>query len=282
MRALSYQAVGSGGGIKMLLDRQVDFGATDAFLTDRDQNRSQDKILHIPTCLGAVAVIYNIEATGALRLAPEIISSIFRGEITNWSDRRLIAEKAKEKLPIFPLPLFIDPRAAAPPLFLRITFPKPLRAGVPPLEEESGSSGRSALGWKAIRGVAEYVKKIPGSIGYVSLNFAKQHNLPVAYIRNRSGNFISPDLESVTKAASVDYPDDMRLMITDTPAPKGYPISALTYLIVFQEQSYHYRSLEKAEALVRFLQWIVKDGQAANETLFYATLPALAIGKIET
>lgn len=122
-------------------------------------------------------------------------------------------------------------------------------------------------------GVAEMVSQIPGSIGYVSLSYAEEKGLPVAALKNRSGHFIVPTQDAVSTAAEVNLPEDCRLLITDTISAKGYPISSFTYIMVYQYQDYGYRSREKAEALTRFLSWIVGKGQRYAKPLYYAPLP---------
>ncbi len=125
-------------------------------------------------------------------------------------------------------------------------------------------------------GRSDLVNRIPGAIGYVSLNYAQQKNLPVARIKNRAGHYITPNADSVSEAAQKQLPDHMRVMLTDTSASGGYPISAFTYLIVFKEQHYLNRSRNQAKALVDFLWWAIHAGQQYTRKQYYAPLPAEA------
>ena len=137
------------------------------------------------------------------------------------------------------------------------------------------------MGVEGNPGVAELVKKIPGSIGYVELAYAKQQHLPIALIKNRSGRFIAPTLRSVSSAADVSLPTDTRILITDTPSPDGYPISAFTWLIFYKDQSYDERSYDRALQLGLFLWWALHEGQQYGSELLYAPLPRGAISKGE-
>lgn len=278
---LAYQAIGSGGGIKALLERRVDFGATDAILSNRDLKAAANKILHVPTCLSAVAVIYNLPVSLALRLGPEILAAIFTGKISRWSDPRLLKTNAGLKLPDLPITIVHRSDSSGTTFVFSDYLSKTC-----PVWHVSMGCGKllawpTGIGLEGNPGVAEYVKKISGSIGYVSLNFAKQEQLPTVLVKNRCGNFIAPDLESVSRAASTEIPDDMRVMITDSSSPWGYPISAFSYLIVYQEQAYKQRNRERAEVLVRFLRWTIHQGQQYNASLYYAKLPEMVVQKAE-
>ena len=137
------------------------------------------------------------------------------------------------------------------------------------------------MGVEGNPGVAEMVKKVPGSIGYVELTYAVTHQLSVAAIRNRSGQYIIPSIETVSQAANVAIPPDTRVLLTNTNAPKGYPISSFTYLIFYKEQNYQERSYEKAEALAKFLNWAIHEGQSYNESMLYSPLPQKAVATAE-
>lgn len=278
---LRYQAIGSGGGIKALLQRRVDFGATDAILSEQDLKQAAGKILHIPTCMSGVAVIYHLSENRSLHLSADTLADIFMGKITHWSDPRLKKDNQEMKLPALPITVVHRSESSG----TTFIFTDYLSKASPKWQRGLGRgkivTWPTGIGVEKNGGVAAYVKKIPGSIGYVSLNYAKQNKLPAALVQNRSGNFIAPDLESVSISASVEIPDDMRVMITDTTSPHGYPISAFTYLIVYQQQAYRYRSRERAEALAQFLCWIISQGQAHNASLFYARLPETVVQKAQ-
>jgi phosphate transport system substrate-binding protein len=135
----------------------------------------------------------------------------------------------------------------------------------------------TGLGIEGNPGIAELVEKIPGSISYVELSYAKKANLQTALLRNRSGNFIEAGVESVSSAARIELPRDTRILITDTPSPTGYPISAFSYFIFYKDQSYAQISPKKAESLARFLWWTIHEGQQHSEPLYYSRLPDEAV-----
>src|SRR5439155_19487864 len=133
------------------------------------------------------------------------------------------------------------------------------------------------LGGKGNEGVTGIVKQTQGAIGYVELAYASQNKLPVAELRNRDGKFVKPSIETVSAAAErVALPDDYRVSITDAPGATAYPISAFTYLLVYQDQP----GAAKGEALVRFLWWAIHDGQKLAAPLDYAPLPGAAVRKV--
>jgi len=129
------------------------------------------------------------------------------------------------------------------------------------------------LGGKGNAGVAGIVQQTQGAIGYVELIYAEQNNMPYGLVKNKSGNFIEPTLDSVTKAANVTIPNDTRVSIVNTDNPEGYPISTFTWIIVYKEQNYGGRDLNRAKAIVELLKWINSDAQDYNEELLYAKIP---------
>ena len=137
------------------------------------------------------------------------------------------------------------------------------------------------LGAKGNPGVAAMIKQTPGAIGYIEFTYASQNNIPFALIKNKSGNFIKPDIESISKAAAIELPPDTRISITNTESPDGYPISSFTWIIVYKEQNYNNREKEKAIELVKLLWWIIHEGQKYTKSLHYAPLPPNAVKTAE-
>lgn len=279
----NYEAVGSGEGIRRLKGGSVDFGATDAFLSDNELHDYPGAVLHIPTCVSAVAVVHNLGFQGqALRLTPDVLADIYRGGIGKWSDRRLRRLNSDLNLPKTPIHVIHRSDSSG----TTFVFTDYLAKVSPDWAREVGS-GKEVV-WPVGIGVdqnanlANMVRRIPGSIGYVSLAYAIEAGLPYALIQNRSGQFVSPALDTVSAAADVELPPDCRRLITDTTAEKGYPISAFTYLIVYQNQAYGGRSEKTARALADFLWWLTHDGQAYNASLGYSVLPDVAVKRCES
>ena len=278
---ISYQGVGSGEGIKLLYNREVDFGATDVFLSEQEMRRSPAEIIHIPTCIGAVAIIYNLPGNPELRFTPDIIVDILLGRITKWDDDRIARVNPNVVLSKLDITVVHRSEKSGTTFLLTDYLSNVSRSWKNNVGAGMLVRWPKGLGVEGNSGMADTIKRIQGSIGYVSLNFAKKNQLPVAAVRNRSGLYIYPTEESLSLAATVEHPSDFRTLITDSPVQKGYPISAFTYLIFYKEQAYSRRTREKALAMSNFLWWCVHEGQAYNEPLFYAPLPRETVTKAE-
>jgi phosphate transport system substrate-binding protein len=267
---IDYQSIGSGGGIRQITERTVDFGASDAPMNDEQLTKAPG-ILHIPTCLGAVAVTYNLEGvTTGLQLTPEAVAGIFLGTITKWNDPKIASENPGAKLPDKAISsvhrsdgsgttkIFVDYLSAVS---------EPWKTGPGTGTSVAWPGG---LGAKGNEGVAGQVKSSPFTIGYVELAYAMQNGMSVAHIKNKAGKFVAPSLESTTAAAAgVKMPDDLRVSIVNAEGDTAYPIAGFTYLLVYQEQ----KDARKGKALVDFMHWSLRDGQAHTKPLHYAPLP---------
>ncbi len=279
---VNYQAIGSGGGIRQLLNKTVDFGATDAFMSDEELEKSRENpILHFPTCVGAVVITYNLPGAPELRLSPEAIAGVFLGKITRWNDPKLQALNPEVKLPSLPI-VVVHRSDGSGTTFV---FSDYLSKTSPEWRKRVGR-GKAlrwpvGLGGKVNPGVAGLVKQIRGAVGYVELAYAVKNNMPYASVKNKRGNFIKPTLKSVSLAASVKIPPDTRISITDTDAPEGYPISSFTWIIFYREQKYANRSMEKAKAMLNLFWWMIHQGQQYNESLLYSKLPEPAVRAAE-
>ena len=278
---INYQPIGSGGGIRQLLNRTVDFGATDAFMSDKELKNSDMEIVHIPTCLGAVVITYNLPGNPGLKFTPDIIADIFLGKIKKWNDKRI-----KEVNPDVNLPnrkiVVVHRSDGSGTTFIFSDYLSRVN------EEWKKKVGRGkslkwpvGIGGKGNPGVAGLVKQMPGAIGYVELIYALSNNMPVGMVKNKSGKYIVPSIKSVSLAANVHMPSDTRVSLTNTEAQDGYPISSFTWLIVYKEQNYNGRSKDRAKALVDLLWWVVHNGQKYAEPLHYAPLPREAVKKAE-
>jgi len=272
----NYQPIGSGGGIKQLIARTVDFGATDAPMSDEELRRAPS-IVHLPLVAGAVAVVYN-DVPDGLRLDAETLAAIFMGAITRWDDPRLVALNPGLALPAQPIVVVHRSDGSGTTRVLSDYLSK-----VSPSWRAAIGTGKSVrwpvgVGMKGNEGVTSAVKSIPCAIGYVELAYARQSRLPVAALRNRSGAFVRPSLEAVGQAATaVELPADLRVSLTDAPAWGAYPISAFTYLLVEREQT----RADRGEALVSFLWWALHDGQKLAAPLDYVPLPAAVVTQVE-
>lgn len=268
-----YQAVGSSEGVQQLLSRTVDFGATDVYIQDDQLPAEDDDILHIPTCVGAVVLIYNLPGNPTLRLNPDLLEAIFLGEIEFW-DHPDIA-RVNERLDLPGIPIRIVHRhdgSGTTHVFSEYLTAVGTNWGT---RVGIGTTLDWPVGYGAMGndGVALMVERIRGSIGYSELSFAVERSLPMAELENRSGQYIPPSFASVSEAAAVSTPADTRISLINTAAPSGYPIATFSWIVVHREQEYGNRSLARAEKLANLLQWMVTDAQALNEGALYAPLP---------
>ena len=270
---INYQSIGSGGGIQQIKAGTVDFGASDAALTDARLKEMPRRILHFPTVAGAVVMAYNLPSVRQpLKLTPELITGIYMGKITTWNDKRLAAVNPGIALPAAPiLPVHRSDGSGTTNIFT--TYCSAVDGAWKEMVGANTSvSWPAGIGGKGNEGVSGLVRQTQGAIGYVELAYAKQNHLPVAHVRNRSGSFVEPTLESTTAAAQGAAPQlakDVRFPIANSPAPNAYPICGMTFLLVYQDQ----KDAAKAHALADFINWAIHDGQQVAATLDYAPLP---------
>jgi phosphate transport system substrate-binding protein len=278
---INYQAIGSGGGIRQVLSKTVDFGGTDAFMSDKDLAELENDILHVPTCLGAVVVTYNVPDGPTLNLTPDVVADIFLGKLTKWNDERITKANPGVNLPDMTIVVVHRSDGSGTTFIFSDYLSKVSAEWKKVVGTGKSLNWPSGLGAKGNPGVAGLVKQLPGSIGYVELIYAVSNNMPVANVKNKSGNFVTPSIESVSLAADIELPDHTRVSITDTDAKEGYPISGFTWLIFYKEQSYDCRSIEKAQELMKLVWWMTHEGQSLAEPLHYAPLPEEAVKKAE-
>lgn len=276
---INYQSIGSGGGIRQVTAKTVDFGASDAPMTEDEVKKVPAPIAHIPTTLGAVVVTYNLDGLSSnLRLAPDILADIYLGKIKKWNDKRITKENAGLKLPASDIAVVYRSDGSG----TTAVFTDYLAKVSPEFKEKVGQ-GKSVkwpqgLGAKGNEGVTGQVKTTPNTVGYVELAYAIQNKLPRALLKNKAGEFIDPTIDSVTAAAAgVQLPDSLTASITDAEGAKAYPISALTYLLVYEDAA----DEKKGSTLAEFLWWAIHEGQKECAPLNYAPLPEAVIAKVE-
>jgi phosphate transport system substrate-binding protein len=278
---IDYQSIGSGGGIKQLKEQTVDFGASDSPMKDEDLKSAPGEILHVPTVLGAVVITYNLSGINQpLRFSPDVVADIFLGKITKWNDPRIAADNAGVTLPANDITVVHRSDGSG----TSAVFTDYLSKVSPEWKEKVGSgtspSWPVGIGGKGNEGVTGSVKNTPNTIGYVELAYAVQNKLPVANIKNASGSFVQPSIDSVTAAASAsaaNTPEDLRVSITNASGAAAYPISSYTYILVYKNQ----KDAAKGKALVDFLWWGIHDGEGFAKDLQYAPLPADIVKRAE-
>jgi len=267
----NYQSIGSGGGIKQVLAQTVDFGATDAPMTDEELKQAKTPIHHIPTVLGAVTVAYNVKgiATG-LNLDGETIAKIFLGTITKWNDAAIAKLNPKAKLPATDI-LVVRRSDGSGTTFVYTTF---LAATSAEFKEKVGAGKNvtwpTGVGAKGNEGVTALVSQTDGAIGYVELAYANQNKLSVASVKNLKGEFVKPSVDAISKAAAnvKDAAGDLRISVINSDSKGAYPISSFTWLLLPEDAA-----SPALKEVRNFLQWAMKDGQKMAASLDYAPLP---------
>ncbi|HSE35745.1 MAG TPA: phosphate ABC transporter substrate-binding protein PstS [Blastocatellia bacterium] len=270
-----YQSIGSGGGIKQISAKTVDFGGSDAPMKDEELKAAPAELLHIPTVLGAVVVTYNLPSVKTdLKLTPEAIAGIYLGHVTKWSDPAITSSNAGVTFPDAPINV-VRRSDGSGTSYVWTDYLSKISS-----EWRDKIGAGTMVNWPPIgvaakgnEGVTGQVKSTPNSLGYVELIYAEQNKLPYASVKNSSGEFVKPSLESVTAAAAgaaSQLPDDLRVSITNAPGRDAYPVSSFTYFLVYKNQD----DQAKGTALVNFLWWAIHDGERMAKDLLYAPLPA--------
>jgi phosphate transport system substrate-binding protein len=278
---IDYQSIGSGGGIKQIQARTVDFGASDSPMKDDDLKAAPGEILHIPTVLGAVVITYNLSGVSQpLRFTPDVIADIFLGKIRKWNDPRLKTDNAGANLPDADITVVHRSDGSG----TSAVFTDYLSKVSPEWKAKVGSGTSpnwpAGIGGKGNEGVTGQVKQTPNTIGYVELAYAAHNKLPVGLIKNKAGNFVEPSIDAVTAAAAASVattPEDLRVSITEAAGVTAYPISSYTYLLVYKAQP----DAVKGKALVDFLWWGIHDGEKFAKDLLYAPLPDEIVKRAE-
>jgi phosphate transport system substrate-binding protein len=280
---VDYIAVGSGAGVKQLLEKATDFACSDAPLTDEQLDaarKANSEVVHIPLVMGGVVPAYNLQGVDKpIRFTGKVLADIYLGKIKKWNDADL-----KEINPGLDLPdLDISVVYRSDSSGSTSIFTDFLTKVSPDWKKQVGTG--TTVQWatgaaaKGTDGVANLINKTPGAIGYVELVFALQKKMKFGAVKNKEGNYVVASLEGVTAAAEAaltDIPDDLRFSLTNAPGKESYPICGTTWAIV------HVRQPEdKAKEVVNFLQWVTHDGQEYATDLYYARLPKGLVERLD-
>jgi phosphate transport system substrate-binding protein len=272
----NYQSIGSGGGIRQITAKTVDFGASDAILND-EQKAAAPGLEMFPTVAGAVVVAYNVQDAdgndipGGLKLTPDVIADIFLGKITQWDDSRLATLNPDVKLPSQDI-VVAHRSDGSGTSFLFTSYLSQIS------EEWKAQVGAGTsvewpvgLGGKGNEGVAGVVREQPGGLGYIELAYAEQNEIPYAFVQNQAGKFIEPSLDSTTAASNAfvaGMPEDMGQLLVNAPGDDSYPIAGYTFLLIYQDMP----DCAKARKLAEFVQWALTDADQYATELLYAPL----------
>jgi phosphate transport system substrate-binding protein len=276
---INYQAIGSGGGIRQLTEGTVDFGASDMPMTNEQLAKvTKFKVLHFPTVLGGIVPTYNVPGAADLKFSGATLSGIYLGNIKKWNDPALAKDNPGVKLPNEDITVVHRSDGSG----TSFVFTDYLSKVSPEWKMKVGANTSVnwpvGLGGKGNEGVAGLVKQTPNSIGYVELIYAAQNKMEYGSIKNKAGNFIKADTNSVSDAAAgaaKDMPADFRVSITDEPGKNAYPISTFTWLLIPDKID----NANKKKAIKDFLAWMMTTAQDDAAGLYYAPLPKPIVAK---
>ncbi len=277
---INYQSIGSGGGIRQVLNGTVDFGASDGPMSDEQLQQAKVKILHIPTVLGAVVPAYNVPGiSGEIKFTPDVLANIFLGKISNWDDAAIAKANPGVKFPNQSIIVIHRSDGSGTTFIFTDYLSKVSSEWANSVKKGTTVSWPIGLGGKGNEGVAGQIRQMPGSIGYIELIYALQNNIPYGSVQNAAGNFVKASLEGVTEAAGSvkSMPADFRVSITNAPGKTAYPISSFTWLLIPVQA----KDANKGKILVDFLNWMVSDGQKMTTQLSYAPLPQSVAEKVK-
>lgn len=296
--SINYQSIGSGGGVRQFTERTVDFGASDAPLTQEEmQALSSSTPVHIPETIGSVVAAYNIAGIDkGLKLTGPVLADIFAGKITRWDDQRIKELNSDLSLPAAEI-IVAHRSDGSGTTFIWTSY----LSQVSPEWNQTVGAGKSVqwtvgLGAQGNEGVSNTIISTPNSIGYVELTYALTTDMDYASLMNRAGNFVEPTIDSTqaaaqaaiimnsssasnnaTTAATIVLPSGdqswTHVSLLDAPGPDSYPIASFSYLLLYKELSINIDSMEKARALAEFVNWAITDGQQFASPLHYVPLP---------
>jgi phosphate transport system substrate-binding protein len=275
---ISYDAVGSGEGVRRFIDvnvapeEQVDFGASDAAMSDEQMARVARGALLLPMTASSVAIAYNLpNFSGELKLSRPVLAGVFIGDIRSWDDPRIARTNPGVRLPKLTITTVVRQDSSG----TTFAFTKHLDAISEPWRSQHGPVTLANWPGNAIRakgneGVAAAIEHAEGSIGYVGYEFARQLGLKMALLENRAGNFVAPSPASATAAlAGLELPQNLRAYVPDPGGGDSYPIVTMTWILVYK----NYADAKKAAALKDLFSWALGDGQQEALKLGYVPLP---------
>lgn len=276
----NYQSIGSGGGIRQVLNGTVDFGATDGPMTDEQLKEAKVKILHIPTVLGADVPAYNIPGvSGEIKFTPDVLANIFLGKITTWNDPAIAKANPGLNLPNQSIIVVHRSDGSGTTYIWTDYLSKISKDWESIVGKGTSVKWPVGLGGKGNEGVAGQIRQLAGSIGYIELIYAVENKITYGSVQNAAGNFVKASLDGVTEAAASvkSMPADFRVSITNAPGKTAYPISSFTWLLIPVQS----KDANKGKILSDFLNWMVMDGQKMTAQLSYAPLPQNVAEKVK-
>ncbi|MDY7031451.1 MAG: phosphate ABC transporter substrate-binding protein PstS [Thermodesulfobacteriota bacterium] len=267
---LNYQSIGSGGGVRQIVNRTVDFGASDAPLQSHELRKN--KLLQFPAVIGGVVLVVNIPGiqSGELKLDGDSVCDIFMGEIQYWNDGKIKKLNPELKLPDKKITVVHRSDGSGTTAIFTDYL-----SGVCARWKEKVGTGKAVkwpvgIGGKGNEGVANYVKRVKYSIGYVEFAYAEQNKLSHTLLQNLAGTFVEPSFESFKAAADsgdFDPSEDFHLWLNNAPGPHAWPIAGATFILLAEEKA------GSNKDVVQFFDWAFKKGDETAQKLIYIPLP---------
>jgi phosphate transport system substrate-binding protein len=273
---IDYQSIGSGGGVKSVIDKTVDFGASDAAMSDEDMAKVDGGVQLLPMTAGCIVLTYNLKGVSTLKLSRKAYAGIFLGTVKKWNDPIITKDNAGVSLPDQPINVVVRADGSG----TTFVFTKHLSAISPDFAKSPGVN--KLPNWptgtrsKGNEGVTASIMMTPGAIGYIEYGYAKSQNLPMAELENESGQFVAPSTESAQAAlASAQFPDNLIAWVPDPDGQNAYPIATYTWIICYKQ----YKDKAKFQLLQDVLTYCITDGQKDSDALGYIPLPQSVVDK---
>ena len=275
---IDYQSVGSGSGVKSVIDKTVDFGASDAAMTPEEIAKVDVGVQLLPMTAGSIVLAYNIEGITELKLSRKAYVAIFLGKVTKWNDPMIAESNAGAKLPDLPINVVVRADSSG----TTFVFSKHLSTIS---EDFAKSPGTNKMpNWpvgtrsKGNEGVTGSIKSTPGAIGYIEYGYAQSQKMPMAILENKAGSFIPATTASGQAAlAAATMPDDLIVWVSDPEGKDAYPIVTFTWLLCYKQ----YSDKGKLDVLKALIPYCLTDGQKDAEPLGYIPLPQNITEKVK-
>ncbi|MEI8285495.1 MAG: phosphate ABC transporter substrate-binding protein PstS [bacterium] len=273
---VNYQSVGSGAGVKNFIQGVVDFGASDAAMSDQDIAKVPKGVVMVPATAGEIVFAYNLPGVKDIKLTREVMAGIYLGTVTKWNDPAIVKENPSLTLPNLAIQVAYRSDGSG----TTYVFTQHLSAISPKFNDEIGTDKSvtfpAGVGGKGNEGVTALIKQSPGTIGYVEYGYAKDNGLSMAMLQNKSGNFIAPNIAAGRETlANVKLPENLRVWPVDPEGAQDYPIVSFTWLLCYKK----YAEEGKLKALKDFINWSLVEGQKFSEELGYIPLPESVVEK---
>ena len=273
---VNYQAVGSGAGVKQFIQGTIDFGASDAAMSDEEIAKVKQGAVMIPATAGSIVIAFSLPDVKELKLSRDAYVGIFLGKITKWNDPAIAKDNPGVKLPDLPINVAVRSDGSG----TTFVFTKHMAAINKDFADEVGSDKSVTwpvgAGGKGNEGVTALIKQTPGTVGYVEYGYAVNNGLSMASLQNKSGNFVKPtDASGAATLANVTFPENLRVWPEDPSGAEDYPVATFTWLLLYKK----YSDAAKLKALKDFVVYGLTDGQKFSAELGYIPLPPAVVEK---